>query len=271
MSWAMSQPVDKSSAKFVLVAMANCVNGDGREMLCWPSTQHLADATAQDRKTVLDNMRRLRDAGFIEDTKERKGATGQIAVYRLKTPEIGTVKSVAPTPARAPEPISSSTKSGTVDPAESKAETVPNFPINSPGFPYEQSRISLLTVPKTGHGTSKEPVRNKEGTRKRAAPFDAGSVDLPEWLERDCWQRWVKDRKARNKPITEDAARLQIAKLAGYEREGFPACEVIDHSIASSYQGLFPPKRTPAKTAGKHAGFRNLDYTEGVTNGTPDA
>ena len=166
MSWAMSQPVEKSSAKFVLVAMANCVNGDGKEMLCWPSTQHLADATAQDRKTVLDNMKRLRDAGYIADTKDRKGATGQIVVYRLKTPESGTIKPSTPAPEEARQPVVSSTETGTVNHAAANEQTVPNFPSNGPEFPYEQSRISPSTVPKTGQGTSKEPVRNKEGTRK---------------------------------------------------------------------------------------------------------
>jgi pyocin large subunit-like protein len=91
MRWAMSQPVAKSSAKFVLVAMADCVNADGATMVCWPSVRHLADMTGQDIKTVEAGMRRLREQGFIVDTKERRGETGQVIVYRLNTPKTGAV------------------------------------------------------------------------------------------------------------------------------------------------------------------------------------
>lgn len=86
--WALAQAGLKSSAKFVLVAMADCVNSeDGPEMLCWPSAQHLIDITGQDRKTILESVKRLRELGYIEDTGGRKGVTGQVAVYKLQTPE----------------------------------------------------------------------------------------------------------------------------------------------------------------------------------------
>ena len=39
-SWAMAQQVGKSSTKFVLVAMAHCVNAESGDMVCWPSAKH---------------------------------------------------------------------------------------------------------------------------------------------------------------------------------------------------------------------------------------
>lgn len=250
----MSAPVDKSSAKFVLVAMAHCVNGKGEEdMTCWPSTQHLADVTAQDRKTVLEGMRRLREAGFIVDTGERRGATGQVAVYRLNTPKTGTVA----------EP-SNSTENGTVTETVPKTGQVPKTDTNSTVFPYEQSQISLVTVPKTGHGTTKEQVRNNEGTSKKTRGFDASLIELPDWLDRAVWQRWARDRKQRGKPITEDAARLQVKKLADHLAAGYSPETVIDNAIENSWQGLYEPKNKP-RTASKHAGFQTMNYREGVT------
>lgn len=41
-SWAMAQNVGKSSTKFVLVAMAEHVNGKDTDMLCFPSVQALS-------------------------------------------------------------------------------------------------------------------------------------------------------------------------------------------------------------------------------------
>lgn len=252
--WALAAPVEKSSAKFVLVAMAHCVNGKGEEnMLCWPSTQHLADTTSQDRKTVLEGMRRLREAGFIVDTGERRGNTGQVAVYRLNDPKNGTVSTAA-----------NSTKNGTFVETVPETGPVPKTDSNSTEFPYEQSQISLVTVPKTGHGTTKEQLRNKEGTSKRAVAFDAGLIDLPDWLDRDVWQRWARDRKKRGKSITEEAARLQVKKLADHLAAGYSPESVIDNAIENGWQGLYEPKNKPRMTS-KHAGFQKLDYREGVT------
>lgn len=267
--WALGQPVEKSSAKFLLVAMANCVNGDAADMLCWASVKALSDLTSQDRKTVMDGLQRLRADGFIKDTGERKGGTGQIPVYLLKSPEIGTVKQ-AREPQPATPPVAANSPENGTGPENG---TVPFFPPNSTVFPSKESRFSLETVPKTGHGTTKEPVRNQEGTKKRGVGFDASLIDLPEWMDREDWERWCKDRRTRGKPITEDAAQLQVKNLAKYRKEGFTATEVIEHSISSGYQGLYPPKRIASKTptSSRRGGFREIDYEEGLTDGIPDA
>lgn len=78
---------------------------------------------------------------------------------------------------------------------------------------------------------------------RRGASFDASQIDLPEWLPRDAWAAWCCDRKKRGNGITEAAASLQIRKLDAYRSEGFPPVEVIEHSIAGGFQGLYPPKR----------------------------
>lgn len=264
--WALGQPVDKSPAKFVLVAMASCVNGEGADMQCWPSVQHLADTTGQDRKTVIDGLRRLREAGFVVDTGERKGATGQVPVYCLKTPGNGTVSpSVVPVPEAATQPVQT-TDNGAGNGTGTESGTVPKTDAKSTGFPYEQSRFSLETVPETGHGTSNESVKNQEGTRKKG--FDASLIDLPDWLDRKDWGRWCADRKTRKKPITEDAARLQLRKLDGYRAEGHQPVDVIDNAIANSYAGLFPPNKRADRAAPstKHAGFSGKNYREGVSD-----
>lgn len=158
--WAMSQPVTKSSAKFVLVAMADCVNGEQKDMTCWPSYKHLTERTGQDVKTVEAGLRRLREAGFITDTGERKGTTGQVVVYRLNTPEFGAVETDRKTPV---------------------------FPVKTPVFPIKDPQISHERPPFLGDGTSKEPV--KEPVRKEDSRLSA----LPPGLLSD----YLKVRKAK--------------------------------------------------------------------------
>ena len=162
-NWAFAQPIKHSTAKFVLVAMANHA-GDG-DWLAWPSVVSLTEATGQDRKTVLENLKRLTAMGYISDTGSRKGATKQVPVYRLN---------------RNPEPIEQSQKRD-----ESENGTVPKFPDNSTDFPHKESQNSVETVPKTGHGTIKEPSTEPSGNHQvvlRKSPDVTGSRLPADWM-----------------------------------------------------------------------------------------
>ena len=173
-TWALKQPVKQSSAKFVLVALANC--SDAVERLAWPSIAYLCEATSQDRKTVMENLKRLIVAGFIEDTGRRVGATKSVIVYSLSNPENGTPK----------QSQERDTLAG---------EAVPFFPTSSTVFPHKQYRFSAEAVPKTGHGT----VRNrKEPSRKEDNVVVA---DVPASVLQD----FLKLRKEKKSPLTNTA------------------------------------------------------------------
>src|SRR5262245_14330540 len=98
LNWVFKQDITPPSAKFVLVVMANVAsNQDG---FCYPSTQYICDMTSLDRKTVIAAIDTLEEKGYLIDTKERCGRTGQVKVYQLtmpladsegKGPENGTV------------------------------------------------------------------------------------------------------------------------------------------------------------------------------------
>lgn len=119
---------------------------------------------------------------------------------------------------------------------------------------------------------NQEPItKNQEEhpptPRKRGQGFDASSIELPDWLDREDWQRWVADRKTRKKPVTEEAAKLQLKQLAEMRAEGHQPTAVIANSIASGYQGLYPPRpqiRTKPNGATAHGNFSQQDYHAGV-------
>lgn len=140
--------------------------------------------------------------------------------------------------------------------------------INGKSTPVEHP---LPTVATNGNGAStnqstnqpinQEPIKDK-GARKRSPSFDASAIELPEWLDRQVWGSWCADRKKRGKPITEEAASLQVKKLGEYMQAGHTPEAVIEHSIASSYQGLFAPKATAhaaPKTGPQAESFRERD------------
>lgn len=87
--------------------------------------------------------------------------------------------------------------------------------------------------------------------RKRAAGFDAASIELPNWLALEVWTAWVADRRERGKPITSRAAAQHLAKLAELREQGHTPESVINHSISNGWQGLFAPKSQVA--SGRHS------------------
>ncbi len=141
-TWALKQPITKSSTKFVLVVLANCA--DGQSFECYPSISYLCEATSQNRKTIFENLKRLTEDGFLIDTGERKGATGRVKEYRLNvrnSTENGTVKEYQKRDDLSPETVPktellNSTNNGTIKQYRkrngSENGMVPFLPSNSP-------------------------------------------------------------------------------------------------------------------------------------------
>jgi hypothetical protein len=195
LNWALSQKIDRSSAKFVLVAMANCANED---MKCWPSIAYLSEATCQDRKTVVENIKRLKELGIISDTDSRMGKTLQVPVFSLNK-EYQNRNS-------------------------SEIGTVPKKAIKSPVFPYKESRFSVETVPKTGHGTIKEPLVEPSGTiNKREAPKNP-ELELLHEIPQNLAKDFLRLRKSKNLPLTQTA-------FEGIQREAAKAGLSLEDTI----------------------------------------
>ena len=216
MRWAFAQPISRPSAKFVLVAMADCVNAEASDPDCWPSAAHLCTATSLDRKTVLDAVRRLREEGFIVDTGKTKGTTGKITVYRLNVAG-ETQKQVAEPSSSSLPPASKGPENDTVQQAQSRNDTesgmVPIFQVNDPVFSGKQSRFSVETVPKTGYGTSKEPVTESGKEPKKARGKFAG---LPEGFA-EFWTEYPR-KEGRTKALESWVKRGLDSDLALRER-----------------------------------------------------
>lgn len=159
-TWALRQEAGHSSAKFVLVALANCADADG---VCWPSIAYLCDTTEQNRKTVIDNLKRLREAGLIVQTGDMKGRTGLIPVYRLNVqtnPKTGPFKRNQKRDRYDPsnDPENGTDDDGVTDPKteqfkqSQKRNSSENGTVPKTG-PETVPKTVPVTVPKTGHGT----------------------------------------------------------------------------------------------------------------------
>ena len=67
--WALAQEIASSSAKFVLVAIANYADKDGR---CWPSQKAVAFDTSLTDRSIRKAIAVLEDLGFIKRVERRR-------------------------------------------------------------------------------------------------------------------------------------------------------------------------------------------------------
>lgn len=81
LAWAAKQNPGSSGTKLVLLGLAECA--DRSHGLAFPSVAALVEFSSLDRKSVIANLDRLTDAGFITDTGRKVGVTKQIKVYQL--------------------------------------------------------------------------------------------------------------------------------------------------------------------------------------------
>lgn len=87
--------------------------------------------------------------------------------------------------------------------------------------------------------------RGNRGVKK----FDPLDITLPNWISVSLWREWVEFRQALRKPIrTEQGANGAIRELEKFRQQGFSPEQVIRHSIANEYQGLFAPKGVRPET-----------------------
>jgi Helix-turn-helix domain len=80
MTWAFDLDLKPASSKFILVALADNADDQGR---AFPSLASLVKKTSLDRKTVISAIDQLEQIGLLRDTGERVGQTGQVKVYQL--------------------------------------------------------------------------------------------------------------------------------------------------------------------------------------------
>lgn len=89
------------------------------------------------------------------------------------------------------------------------------------------------------------PPRGNRGVKK----FDPLDIALPNWISVSLWREWVEFRQALRKPIrTKQGANGAIRELEKFRQQGFSPEQVIRHSIANEYQGLFAPKGVRPET-----------------------
>lgn len=66
---------------------------------------------------------------------------------------------------------------------------------------------------------------------------------LPEWVDPDAWSGYEEMRRRTNKPMTDRARELAVARLKELETKGNLNTEVLNQSILMGWQALYEIKR----------------------------
>jgi hypothetical protein len=136
LAWAAKQNTGSSGTKLVLLGLAECA--DRQHSLAFPSIAALVEFSSLDRKSVISNLAKLEETGFITDTGRKVGSTKQIKVYKLN---IQAVPNLEPSQKRNSSDFSdNSPKNGTRNQSEPVSVT------NVTGLPPDDALKDLFDL-----------------------------------------------------------------------------------------------------------------------------
>ena len=114
---------------------------------------------------------------------------------------------------------------------------------------FEHDVNTKATNKDTDKDLKTDPPLNPPRANRGVKKFDPLDIALPNWISVSLWREWVEFRQALRKPIrTEQGANGAIRELEKFRQQGFSPEQVIRHSIANEYQGLFAPKGVRPET-----------------------
>ncbi|RII84362.1 helix-turn-helix domain-containing protein [Neopusillimonas maritima] len=230
-SWVLRQPINRSPAKHLLTVMAHYVRAtNDAQWAVYPSITQLVSDTGQDRKTVMLNLKRLVEMGYLLDTGARVGATKSVNVYLIKSPDgLPELSEVAPgeeVPETVPLDSVSSSKFGTACHEGSSTvfhpkqyrfspEAVPSFPTDKVDKVDRVVRVNKSESVKQDRGTripndwepseklrefalEKNPAWSEQDLREEAEKFRDYWVAAPgsKAVKKDwdaTWRNWIRN------------------------------------------------------------------------------
>lgn len=193
---AMKTKVGNPLRKLVLIKLADNASDDGE---CWPSYQYIADQCEISKRSVMNHIEALCEAGLVRK-EYRSGPKGNASnLYIL-------------------------TLGGAGDALGSERA--------APGSAGDSLGGSAGAAPRTSH--SSEPV--KEPVKKAAEPLDL-SV-LPEQPSPAVWADYLKHRKAKRAPLTQTALNLLAKELSLAVAAGWTVDDALAEAMAAGWQGL---------------------------------
>ena len=132
---------------------------------------------------------------------------------------------------------------------QTKWYTTPSFSVVDDIKPHLPA---LKCTPTECTPTTKPKEENKVNN------FLAESIELPDSVDRDAWEEWVKYRAEIGKPIKSVATASKLIKMLDEQfKIGIKTQSIVDQSIASGWLGLFPLRNNTQQSSEEEKKLRN--------------
>lgn len=220
MSWAIRQEVvTEPTPRHVLLVLANYAGADGED--AFPSVDRLAKETGMSARSVQRALRVLEDAGLIAMGNQRIAEAKGFAKNRTPTVYRMVMDLIHPEN-MGRHSVTSHNSGATNETARGDTDDI-------------QGRHSVTL-------TIIEPSDNRHAPIIPKPKSKAPSVEIPDWVPSEAWNGFLEMRKKIKKPLTDRGVALALKKLGQLRDEGHDPSAVLDQSVMSNYQGLFPVK-----------------------------
>lgn len=224
LSWAVRQKLP-STQKLVLLMLAERHNKDSGQ--CNPSLELLADDCGLSRRSVIDQIAKLQEAGYLTVRHRARDNVKLPSQYVLHLdfgiPE--KVQTEASDPYLLPKEVVNDVHRGSeraapgvvndvhevVNDVHQGSERAAHKPVNKPGIEpkYKKTRV--------------------------AAP----SFQVPDWINKQHWDAWHSCAKRKN--ATNAQKQMAVDKLAKWREEGIDHAAALESAAIAGWQGLFKP------------------------------
>jgi hypothetical protein len=231
------------TAKAVLMALADRADDEGRS---WPSIEKLVEDTCFRKTAVIESIKWLEASAILLANR----SDGRHTTYQLDP------KAFSPSAAR--------TRTRRAPVRDADLASAPRVPDPS------AARTQPVRGADTNHQEPKGTIKSNPQPRAKKTSADLKTA-LPNWLPRESWDEFIEHRKQIRKPMTALQAEKQIARLAKMHSQGLDVAGLIDHAIASGWQGIYVPRDGPANRKPSVAdSFAGKAYTGTPENELPD-
>lgn len=225
MAWAVRQKLP-CTQKIVLMMLAERHNKDTGQ--CNPSHDLLADDCGLTRRSVMDQIAKLSEAGYLR-IRHRAANNVKLPNQYILVFSFGVQEEV-----------------------KDYAEVVNDV--------HQGSEPRSLGVVNDVHKGS-EPVAHKPGTEPGIEPKDkehkrepAPGFVLPDWIPADTWAAFMETRKAKKAKSTDYALKLIVNALQRLQADGHDPVEVLNNSIKAGWSDVYAPKPQAAFITGNRGG-----------------
>lgn len=212
-SWALSQTTGSPTSKLVLIKLADNANDEG---MCYPSYQLISQHTELSKRSIMDHIKKLADAGFLRIENRFVDGAQITNKYFLNL---------------------SKTNSPPVNVVHGGSERGAGGVVN---VAHDGSERGAWGVVNDVHSEPSIRTVNEPSIRTVNKP-SASAVVLPDVIDSKIWESFVEHRKTIKKPMSKNAQELMIKKLMSFNAKGHDVNAIIETSVMNGWAGVFEP------------------------------